>query len=513
MSPEELERQELRAKLLGSPLLFTQFFYKLMTGRDFIITYPTGRESHIVTVCRELSLIMAGLSQLTVINLPPRYGKTTMVVYFVPFGMAAFPDSAFMYLSYGLSLAKEQTQQIRAIIQHPMYKYLFGVSILESASAKHDFKTTKGGLVYASGLGGTITGKGAGVANVDRFGGALIMDDMHKPAEVTSDTMRMSVIDWFYSTVASRLNDPKRTPMLFIGQRLHEEDLPSVFIKEGWKTVIIPALDGAGNALDPARHTVEMLLEMKEKKPYEFASQYQQDPQPSGGAIFKEEWFYSVEKEPKILFTFITVDTAETSKSHNDASVFSFWGLYKVENFGQTTDIWALHWINCIEIRVEPKDLRNEFVAFYHQCLCHEVKPGYVAIEKKSTGVTLLSVLSDMRGIQIANIDRTSASGGKTARFLEAQYYVSSKLISLPMYSRHTRMCIEHCKKITANNAHAHDDIADTMYDAIKIALIDKLFISFIEPKNNANNIIDKMNASFLRQQSLLKNARKPFMR
>ncbi len=37
----------------------------------------------------------------------------------------------------------------------------------------------------------------------------------------------------------------------------------------------------------------------------------------------------------------------------------------------------------------------------------------------------------------------------------------------------HAEMCIRHMEKITTNDTHSHDDICDTAYDAVKIALID----------------------------------------
>lgn len=52
---EKLEKSgliEQRAKLTGSLLLFTQTFFPLLTGRDFIISNPDGRESHFITICR-----------------------------------------------------------------------------------------------------------------------------------------------------------------------------------------------------------------------------------------------------------------------------------------------------------------------------------------------------------------------------------------------------------------------------------------------------------------------------
>ena len=35
-------------------------------------------------------------------------------------------------------------------------------------------------------------------------------------------------------------------------------------------------------------------------------------------------------------------------------------------------------------------------------------------------------------------------------------------------------ICINHMSKITANDTHRHDDICDTLVDAVKICLIDK---------------------------------------
>lgn len=129
--------------------------------------------------------------------------------------------------------------------------------------------------------------------------------------------MREGVIDWYYNTLQSRLNAPGKTPIIFITQRLHEADLPSHLIKtQSWETLVLPALDSAGNALNPLMHNEKQLLKLQKERPYEFAAQYQQDPQPAGGGLFKPEWFYLLDEEPDFLATFITVDTAETDKTY-----------------------------------------------------------------------------------------------------------------------------------------------------------------------------------------------------
>lgn len=54
------------------------------------------------------------------------------------------------------------------------------------------------------------------------------------------------------------------------------------------------------------------------------------------------------------------------------------------------------------------------------------------------------------------------------------QPILASKLVSLPAYKKHTEPCIQQMIKLTANDTHRWDDRADTLYDAVKIALIDK---------------------------------------
>ena len=494
-------------RLVNSLLHFTKVFYLLRTGRKFEISLPPGRESHFIEICRELEGVFDGKCNRLIINVPPRYGKTELLIHFVAWAMAQYPDSNFLYISYAHSLAKKQTQTIKSIIEMKEYRDIFNIQMKGDTSAKDNFETMQNGSVYAAGAGGSITGRGAGINSCNRFGGAIVIDDIHKPDEVTSDTIREGINEWYYNTLQSRINSPG-TPIIFIGQRLHEDDLAANLIKSGeWKTLIIPAIDVAGNPLHPTMHDIHALKKMQENSPYIFASQYQQDPQPAGGGIFKPEWFKCHDIEPNILSTFITVDSAETDKSWNDATVFSLWGLYKVKANDIETDKYAIHWMDCWELRIEPKDLHNSFLNFYANACKHTVKPTLAAIEKKSSGVTLLSVLSNFQGMQILNIERTKASGDKTSRYLEAQSYVSQGLVSLPSYGEHTKMCIEHMRKITANNSHRWDDIADTMYDAIKIALIDKTIIVRSGEKKDHAAIAKNLMSGFRQVDRLRKAA------
>lgn len=479
----DLDKEQLASELRGSLLRFTQFFYPLLTSREFIIGSPAGREAHQITIAKALTKAfrLQLTTQRLMINVSPGSGKSTLVSMWVAWSMAQFPDARFLYISYSKTLAAKHTETIRRIIQLPHYKYLFDVEIRHDSKAKEYFQTTAGGVCAAVGSTGTVTGLDAGLPSLDRFSGALIIDDPIKPDEAASDTVRASVTENYRETIQQRARG-LMVPFIFIGQRLHEDDLAAYLIaeKDGykWEQVILKSIDDAGNAMYPEVNSMEYLLNKQKYDPYVFASQYQQNPIPAGGALFKPEWFVILDEEPKVLATFITADTAETSKSYNDATVFSFFGVYEIESFGRKTGAYGLHWIDCLETRIEPKDLKDTFLDFWAECMRYPSPPKLIAIEKKSTGGTLLSLLDEIRAVQLRDIPRTAAQGNKTKRFLEAQPYVAERRISFTAGARHAKMCIEHMAKITANETHRWDDIADTLADAIKFALIDKIIIS-----------------------------------
>jgi predicted phage terminase large subunit-like protein len=496
----ENERAHLISELQSSFFLFVRTFYPLLTGRDFLISRPIGRESHSVTVSREL-VKCANLESLrTIINIPPGHGKSTMLSFWIAWCMSKYPDSRFLYISYAQTLAATHTDTVRRIMLMREYRELFNVELRADSKAKDFFQTTSGGAVGAFGSSGAITGRDAGLPGLDRFSGALILDDPHKPDEVFSDTMREKVIQNYRDTIQQRARGIN-VPFILIGQRLHEADLCDYLLRgedgHTWRRVILKSIDESDHALYPEAFPLEMLRIRQERDVYVFAAQHQQDPQPAGGAMFKSDWFIILDEEPNIIATFITADTAESTKEYADFTVFSFWGVYEIESFGRKTGEYGLHWIDCFESKIEPKDLKDSFIEFWSDCTRYKVAPMLAAIEKKSTGATLLSILSDIRGIQIRNIERTRASGSKTQRFLECQQHVAAKKISFSRDTKHAEQCITHCTKITANDSHRHDDIMDTLADAIKIALIDRTLMFNCEKNDKIAAMITKKSKEY----------------
>lgn len=475
----DLEKELEASKLRGSLQEFIKFFVRHITNRDYIESQPLGRESHQITICRELSSFtrMEHPDENLMINVEPGSGKSLHVCMWIAWCYARNPQCNFIYISYSQTLAAEQTAFIKQIMQSHMYGYLFDVFVSRDTKAKDHFATTAGGHCAAFGSMGAIVGRNAGLPGQDIFSGAVIIDDAHKPDEAHSDTIREQVIRNYEETIRQRPRG-ENVPIIFIGQRVHEKDLADFFLQDKdikpFRKIILASLDEVGNALYPEVHSKEFLLALQEKSPYVFSSQFQQRPTPAGGSLFRPEWFIELEKEPELLCTFITGDTAETEKTYNDPSVFSFFGLYEIKLLGTPTGELGLHWIDCIEEWVEPLQLEDMFMEFLTECRRHKVPPKVAAIEKKSTGVTLIPVLNKIQGLKIREVMRTKASGSKTTRYIEMQPYAASKCISFTIGARHISKCKDHMEKITANDTHRHDDICDTLYDGVKIGLIDK---------------------------------------
>src|ERR1700679_1387562 len=153
----EHQQAQLISDLQSSFFLFTRTFYPLLTGRDFIIPMPQGRENHIVTISRELVKCAKLETTRLIINVPPGHGKSTLLSMWTAWCMAKYPDSRFLYISYSQTLAATHTDVVRRIMMLREYRELFGVELRADSKAKDFFQTTSGGAVGAFGSSGAIT--------------------------------------------------------------------------------------------------------------------------------------------------------------------------------------------------------------------------------------------------------------------------------------------------------------------------------------------------------------------
>jgi predicted phage terminase large subunit-like protein len=262
--------------------------------------YKWLRGPHHKPICDALMRVFRGECKRLIINVPPRYSKTEIaVVNFIAWALGQVPDAEFIHASYAAPLAVNNSANVRSLLQHEAYSQVFPTCRLAS-DAKSHWTTTEGGVMYAAGAGGTITGFGAG-KHREGFGGAIIIDDPHKPDEAKSDVIRQGVIDWFQNTLESRKNS-KETPIILIMQRLHEHDLAGWLLDGGngeeWEHVCLPAIQADGTALWPEKHTIADLRRMEKAAPYVFAGQYLQRPAPPEGGVIKPDAIQVIDALP-----------------------------------------------------------------------------------------------------------------------------------------------------------------------------------------------------------------------
>lgn len=493
---------KLRQALLDDLHFFFYYGFARVHNKIAEKPNPEGRIDHFRIMADEIMSALRGEKAVLNINLPPRYGKTELMCFAIAWCYAHNPSANNIYVSYKKMLASVQTELVRQIMSSDFYLNLFDARISKSSSAKDNFLTVQGGRTIAVGTDGSALGSGAGVSDDVPYGGAIWIDDIMKAQDLSSDAMKNNATKLYAGTLIGRRNNPNKTPIINTAQRIDIDDFtgrllhgkpsddfssgdnglkPLDIYQEQWvkNAVVIPALDKSGNALWPSKHSKEYLLKLKEVDPFTFYSQMQQDPISSMSKMFKSEKVRFTDKEPDIKATFITVDAAETVNEVNDASVFSMWGVYEVEHSGNKTGDLALHSIVCHSCRVEPQDLLSEFESFYMAAGRHKIKPRRVYIEKKSMGTMLYGQLKNRQGIDAIAIERKGfideGINSKSNRFKKAAPYVAMGLLSMNYNAPHRDMFIKEMESITHKFTQAHDDIMDTMADAIRLALEDRI--------------------------------------
>lgn len=291
-------------KCMRSLLWHTRYFFKKKQNRKFVVA------EHHQIINDALERVLRGECTRLIINIAPRYGKTEYAVKnFISHGLSLNASAKFIHLSYSDSLALDNSEEVRDLIQDEEYQNLFPhVKIKPNTNSKQKWYTDQGGGVYATSAAGQVTGFGAGrvdnsddIDNIDEFlndidsksgfGGAIIIDDPIKPEDADSDIIRERVNNRFDSTIRNRVNS-RKTPIIIIMQRLHPNDLSGYLqtIEPGvWEVISLPCIKEDGTALWPFKHTIEELRELERLNPIVFARQYQQNPKPKEGLLFPEE--------------------------------------------------------------------------------------------------------------------------------------------------------------------------------------------------------------------------------
>lgn len=351
-------RNELKARILEEDFReFVTYFFWVLNGLRF-----KWNDHHHEIVDALMECYHHRVSRL-VINIPPRYGKTELVVVmFIAWCLAKYPNAQFIHLSYSDPLVDDNSARVREIILSEEYQELWPhIKIKPDQSSKRLWRTEQRGGLKASPTRGSVTGFGAGIAydipdggspEDVPFGGAIIIDDPMKPEDAESEAERKRVNRMMNNTVRSRANAPW-TPIIMIMQRVHDDD-PTGFVLAGgmgddWTHLKIPVVRPNGEPLWTFRHDKKDLVAIQVSDKNVWNGQYMQEPLPDDGDFFlkdKVNWYKNL---PEHLEYYGSSDYAASDDSGADWTVHLVWGIcpagriYLVDGWrGQTkTDVWV----------------------------------------------------------------------------------------------------------------------------------------------------------------------------
>ena len=394
-----------------------------------------------------------------VINIPPRVGKTKMLEAWAAWGMAYFPDSQDIFISYSNELAKTSVRYIQETMASPWYQELFPTRLGNIRQADH-FTTTNGGKVYGDGVGGSLTGLGAGLKR--RAGGFIAIDDPAKPDEALSRVEGEKMRFWFENTLKSRRNSSRYTPIVICAQRLAPDDLPG-FVLENYPNdvhhVVFPALVN-GESVIPETVSTKDLLDTQRVNPFAFAAQYQQQPIIIGGNLVKlaDFKYYDANELPKMELKIITCDTAMKAKQHNDHTVLQCWGRSLRRAF----------LIDQIRGKWQPADLLRVARQFWDKHNKAASPVAYIAIEEAAAGFSLMLEMRK-KGIPAKGIVRHK---DKVTRVKDILAYQATGMVYLPRDAPWLPAFEVELAQFREDGKSTHDDQVDAFADGVALLLV-----------------------------------------
>lgn len=260
--------------------------------------YVHGR--HIDVMCEYLEAVANGEIRRLIINVPPGTSKSTVVGVFFPmwiWGPRKSPSSRFVGISHEQSLGIRDNLKCRRLVSSDWYQRLWPeVQLTKDQNEKLNFENAATGFRLVA-TPSNITGK---------RGDVVIIDDPISVENANSETERERVNLWFQESLPSRMNDPEKSAIVLVMQRVHERDPTGLILSKnwGWDHLMLPMRfeperrsrsdwrTEPGELLFPERfpeHVVEELESVLQS--YAAAGQLQQRPTPREGGLFKRSWF------------------------------------------------------------------------------------------------------------------------------------------------------------------------------------------------------------------------------
>jgi len=416
-----------------------------------------------ISICNELQKFYVSSMKKEMPNLlleaPPQHGKSLLCAELFPaWVLGVNPNSRLAVATYTFTLARRRNIEIQRIIESSRYKQIFpetklrqGNKVIDGEKNAEGFEVVgyNGGL-RCVGVGGSLTGFSVDIG---------IIDDPYKDmAEARSSTQNNNVIEWYNSVFKTRLS--KLSGVVMMLTRWATNDLAAWCLEnENWNEHKYQAIV-KDKALVPSLHPIEQLIKIKTSMPDAiWEAMYQQNPYIQGGNIIREEWiqYYSILPE-KFERIFITGDTAQKVKEHNDFSVFTCFG--SDGNFLYVLDMWRGK-VTAPGLKQAALDFWTKWGAGIGGVACS----GFY-IEDKASGTGLIQDLQASAPIPIIPVPR---SIDKYTRLMDVLNYIQAGKLWLPANAVYTNMMVGEMMAFSGDMKHAHDDIVDTIIDGLFI--------------------------------------------
>src|SRR6266545_1354420 len=231
---------------------------------------------HICAIAYHLVQVWLGNIKRLIITVPPRSLKSIMSsVAFPAFVLGHDPTKRLIVVSYSADLAIKHANDFRAVVNSEEYHGIFpGMRMSAMKNTQTEVVTTRNGFRLAMSVDGALTGRG---------GDIIIIDEPIAALAARSQKSREHVVDWYFNTLLSRLDDKQNGAIVLVMQRLHEDDLAGVLLRgsDEWTVLSLPAFaeqderipigNGrfhfrhAGDVLHPERRSREPLERLRAK--------------------------------------------------------------------------------------------------------------------------------------------------------------------------------------------------------------------------------------------------------
>jgi len=289
---------------------------------------PTLRPDHLRPAAALYAKAEAVGGVRACVSTPPRMSKTTLHKHGIGWFLARHPTKNVVFVSATAGFARDSARDCMRVAQR------FGVKIKKGEARADYWRTEQGGGMFAVGVGGQLTGRGADL---------LVIDDIEKDRQTADSALQSQrKWDWFRTVPLTRLepgasiivNMTRWSPADLIGR------IESGEAGEGWEIINLPAIADVGDpigrepgeALWPERYPLEVLERIRRQiGEHEFASLYLGQPRPRGHAMFEGVQYVGERDLPEILhrsYTRIVCDPAATQGTSSDYSAIVVGSAY-----------------------------------------------------------------------------------------------------------------------------------------------------------------------------------------